>query len=176
MEFNYEIKIPQERIAVLLGVKGSVKKKIEKLLKLKMNIDSEEGVINLSGDDGLNLLTGQNIVKAIGRGFNPEVAIELANEDNHLEILDITEYTGDSKKKFTRIKARVIGEGGKARKYIEELTETKIVIYGKTVSIIGNYEYVNLARRAFEGLLSGQRHSTIYAWLEKNMKNKKYLI
>ena len=75
-----------------------------------------------------------------------------------------------------RIRARVIGEGGKTREYIEKLTETHIVIYGKTVGIIGNYEVVGLVRRAFEGLLSGQRHSTVYTWLEKNVKERKIYI
>lgn len=176
MEFNYETRIPKERIAVLLGVKGETKKRIEKILKIKIKVDSEDGAIILSGDDSLNLIVGQNVVKAIGRGFNPEVALELTNEDSQLEVIDMTEFTGESKKKFVRIKARAIGEGGKARKYIEQLTETNIAIYGKTVGIIGDYENVNLARRAFEGLLSGQRHSTVYAWLEKNMKSKKHLL
>ncbi|HLC85765.1 MAG TPA: KH domain-containing protein [Candidatus Nanoarchaeia archaeon] len=176
MEFNYETRIPKERVAVLLGIKGEMKKRIEKILCIKVKVDSEDGTVVLSGNDSLNLIIGQNVVKAVGRGFNPEIALELTNEDSQLEIIDMTEFTGESKKKFIRIKARAIGEGGKARKYIEQLTETSIVIYGKTVAIIGNYENVNLARRAFEGLLSGQRHSTVYAWLEKNMKSKKHLL
>ncbi len=176
MEFSYEIKIPKERVAVLLGVKGKTKKNIEKALVIKINVDSEEGIVTFSGDDSLKLIIGQDIIKAIGRGFNPDIAIELLNENLQLEIIYITEYTGSSKKKFLRIKARAIGEGGKARKYIEKLTETKIVIYGKTIGIIGEYENINFARRAFEGLLSGQRHSTVYSWLEKNIKSRKHLL
>ena len=173
MEFNYQVRIPKERIAVLLGVKGVTKKSIEKRLGIKLKIDSEDGIVDLQGDDSLDLVTGQNIIKAIGRGFNPEIALNLTDDNNQLEIIDITEYTGDSKKRLIRIRARVIGEGGKTREYIEKLTDTHIVIYGKTVGVIGNYEVVGLVRRAFEGLLSGQRHSTVYTWLEKNIKERK---
>ena len=154
MEFNYQARIPKERIAVLLGVKGVTKKLIEKRLGIKIKVDSEDGIVDLQGDDSLNLV----------------------DDNNQLEIIDITTYTGDSKKKLIRIRARVIGEGGKTREYIEKLTDTNIVIYGKTVGIIGNYEVVGLVRRAFEGLLSGQRHSTVYTWLEKNVKERKQYI
>ena len=77
MEFSYEVKIPKERVAVLVGVEGSVKKEIEHRLKIKLVIDSKEGDVVLTGDDSLMLLTGQNVVKAIGRGFNPNIALEL---------------------------------------------------------------------------------------------------
>src|SRR3989338_5486832 len=107
MEFSYEIKIPKDRVAVLVGVKGSVKRKIEKALDISMEIDSKEGDVFIEGDDSLKLLTAQNIVKAIGRGFNPEFALDLLDEDTYLEILDITEFTGDSKSNLSRVKSRI---------------------------------------------------------------------
>ncbi len=176
MEFSYEVKIPKERVAVLIGVKGEVKKKIEKALNIKLFIDSKEGDVILEGDDSLVLLTGQNIVKAIGRGFSPDAAAELLDENNYLEILNIEDYTKGSKASLIRIKARAIGTDGRARKTIGELTGTNIVVYGKTISVIGDYESVALARKAFESLLSGSRHSTVYAWLEKHRRDKKNLL
>ena len=74
---------------------------------------------------------------------------------------------------MVRLRSRIIGTGGKARKNVEELTNTNVVIYGKTIGIIGDYEAVRLARRAFESLLSGSRHSTVYSWLEKQRKKNK---
>lgn len=173
MEFSYEIKIPKDRVAVLIGVKGNVKKKIEKSLKLKINVDSREGDVIFTGDDSLALVTAQNIAKAIGRGFNPEVALELLDENNCLEIIDISDYAGESRTALIRIKARVIGTSGKARKNIERLTDTNVVVYGKTIAIIGGYEGVRLARMAFEDLLKGSRHSGVYSWLEKHRKDMK---
>ncbi len=174
MEFSYDLKVPKDRIAILLGVKGSVKKSIEKDLNIKMTVDSKEGDVVLEGDDSLSLMTAQNIVKAISRGFNPEIAFELINENNYLEVISLEDYAGDSKAKFIRLKARVIGTDGKARKTIEKLTSTTSVVYGKTISIIGDYGGVALARRAFEALLSGSRHSAVYSFLEKNRKNLKF--
>ena len=41
--YQYESKIPKERIAVLIGVKGKVKRDIEVATRTKLKIDSEEG-------------------------------------------------------------------------------------------------------------------------------------
>ncbi len=172
MEFHYEVKVPKERIAVIVGVKGETKRKLEQKLDAKIKIDSEEGDIVITGEDSLKLHAAQNIIKAIGRGFNPKIALELADEGKALELIDIDDYTGDSKSRLVQIRARAIGTGGKTRRLVGELTNTDIVVYGKTVGIIGDYEGVKLARRAFESLLSGSRHTTIYDWLQKERKKR----
>ncbi|MFA4887329.1 MAG: KH domain-containing protein [Candidatus Nanoarchaeia archaeon] len=173
MEFHYELKIPKDRIAVLIGPKGATRKKIEKKLNLRLQIDSQEGEVKLSGEDSLNLLSAQNIVKAIGRGINPEKALDLLEENVVLESIDITDYSGTSKKRLITLRGRLIGTEGKSRKYIEQLTGIYISVYGKTITLLGEYEEVSLARKAIEALLSGSRHSTVYAWLEKQTKELK---
>jgi len=136
MEFRYEVKVPKERVAVLVGTKGSIKRKIQKKLEIKIEVNSKTGDVALIGDDSLQLLIGQNIVKAIGRGFNPEVALDLLEDDFVFESLDMTDFVGDKKKKLILARSRCIGEKGKCRKTVETLTQTKVVIFGKTVSII----------------------------------------
>ena len=71
-EFSYEVKIPKERVAVLIGIKGETKRQIEQATQVKMDIDSEEGDVVITGDDGLALFSAREVIKAIGRGFNPE--------------------------------------------------------------------------------------------------------
>ena len=39
-EFTYEIKIPKERVAVLIGKKGETKNRIETTAGVSLNIDS----------------------------------------------------------------------------------------------------------------------------------------
>ncbi len=168
--YREDIKIPLERVAVLVGKKGSVKKKIEKKTKTKIKVDSKEGDIAITGDDSLNVYDSKQMVRAISRGFNPELAYELENEDVTLEVIDMQEYSGKSKAKLERLRGRCIGQNGRARRLIEELTDTDVSIYGKTVSIIGNTENVAAARRAFEALLSGSEHGNVYRMLEKKRK------
>lgn len=164
----YEIKIPKERIAVLIGHDGETKKIIEKTTKTKLKINSEEGDITIESKDNLTAYNTQNVIKAIGRGFNPETALSLVKENKGLEIINIDDYAR-TKNHLIRIKARIIGREGKARKFIEASTDTHICIYGKTVSIIGNVENVAIAKKAIEDILSGSPHGPVFKNIEQKM-------
>lgn len=166
-----EIKIPKARVAVLIGKKGEMKKKIERLGKVKLNI-SKEGDVVIIGE-GLGSYLTLQIIKAIGRGFNPAVALKLFKENYVLEILNIKDYSGKSEKKLVRIKGRLIGKKGSTWKLFEEKTNTDVSVYGKTLAIIGEVNDVDLARRAFEKLLKGSPHSKVYSFIELELKRRK---
>ncbi len=170
MEYSYELKIPKDRIAVLIGKHGEIKKKIEEETNSNLFVDSKDGDIRISGEDSLGLFTARDIVRAIGRGFSPEIALLILKSDYLFELLSIPEYAGKSKNSLARLKGRVIGADGKTRRYIEEKTETYISVYGKTIGIIGEAETVMLARKAVESLLQGSPHSSVYKWLEKKRR------
>jgi len=169
MEYSYQIKIPKERVAVLIGTKGETKKQLEQLTKTKLQIDSEEGDVTISGEDAITLYATKEMIQAIGRGFNPDIAKMMIKQDYGFELISISDWA-KTKEEFERLRGRVIGEGGKSRTLIEELTETSICVYGKTVGIIGQAEMLPLARRAVESILSGSRHGNVYKWLEKRRK------
>ena len=173
MEFAYELKIPKERIAVLIGKKGEIKKRIEEETKCSINIDSKEGEVRITGDDSLGLFSAREIIKAIARGFSPETSLLILKSDYVLEILLLQEYIGKSKTTMTRIKGRVIGTDGKSRRLIEQETDTYISVYGKTIGILGEAENAMVAKRAIESLLAGSTHSSVYKWLEKKKKELK---
>jgi len=166
----YEIKIPKNRVAVLIGKEGKTKRKIEKLTSTNLKIDSETGLVIITGEDSIKTYQTKSIIEAIGRGFNPNVALMLLNENNIFEIIQIQDFTGKNKKKIIRIRARIIGTRGKCRKIIEHLTNTEISIFGKTVSIIGEAENVAIARKAVEDILAGAPHAPVYQILGERMK------
>lgn len=168
-EFSHELKIPQERVAVLIGKDGETKKEIEKATKLKLDI-SREGDVIITGEDALLLYTTKEIVRAVARGFNPKITLLLLKTDYTLEIIDLKDIAGKNKSTLQRLKGRVIGKGGKSREEIEMLTNTKISVYGKTIGIIGEIMHVALAREAIAMLLSGCMHKTVYHLLEKRKK------
>ncbi len=171
--FSYELKIPKERVGVLIGKAGAIKSEIEQATRCRIIIDSLEGDVRIRGKDSITIMMAMDIVKAIGRGFNPENAHRLLKPDYTLEIISLADYAGKTTKKMARLKGRVIGEDGKARRLIEELTETMISVYGKTISIIGVHEDAKNARQAIEMLLAGSPHATAYVWLEKKRKKRK---
>ena len=168
-EYSYELNIPQERVAVLIGTDGETKKEIEEATKSKLDI-SKEGDVEITGGDGLLLYTTKEIIKAIARGFNPKIALLLLKQDYSLELLDMKDVAGKSKNTMQRLKGRVIGKGGKSREEIERLTDTNISVYGKTIGIIGEVDKVALARRAVAMLLQGSMHKTVFQFLERKKK------
>jgi len=171
-EYLYDTKIPKERIAVLIGKDGITKKQIESATNIKLKIDSKEGDIFLEGEDALGLYSAREVVKAIGRGFNPDTALLLLKQDYMFEMINMLDYV-KSKNQMIRLKGRVIGAEGRSRKTIEELTETYISVYGKTIGIIGFSENVAIAKKAVESLLNGSTHSSVYKWLEKRRSDMK---
>lgn len=167
--FTQELKIPKDRVGVLVGKKGEIKRWIEKKADVKLII-SKEGDVIISGKDNIALYDVKIVVQAIGRGFSPEKAVQLFREETSLEVIDITDYAGKSRKKLDRLRGRVIGENGRARRSVEELTETDISVYGKTVAIIGEIEMAAIARSAVDMLLSGAPHGAVYRMLENKRR------
>ena len=171
------LKIPQNRVGALIGTNGDVKKNIEKLTGTILDIDSEDGTVYISPredmEDPLGVWNANHIVKAIGRGFNPEVAVKLVHDDIYLEIIKLPLYIGKSKKALARHKGRIIGKNGKTRELITELAEVDMAVYGKTVSLIGEMDNVMVAKEAIEMILNGSRHKSVYAFLENKKETLK---
>jgi len=166
------VKIPKERIGVLIGPNGKVKREIEENLDVTLEIDSETGDVtinmNENAKDPSYLFKARDIVLAIGRGFSPQRAFRLLqDEDAMLTIIDLRDIFGKSKSDIRRVKGRIIGKEGKTRRIIEECTDSYVSVYGHTVSIIGGVEQSEIAREAINMLIKGNQHATIYRFLQR---------
>ncbi len=170
MSFQHSIKIPRERIGALIGKRGKVKEQIEKKCGVSIEIDSESGDALISGAkpvEQMEAFRAIEVITAISRGFSPERAYYLfEDEEIMFQQIDLHDYAGKSPSTLARIRGRLIGEGGKARRMIEELTGAYISIYGHTVAFIGNYREVKLATDAVAMLAKGSMHKTVYAMLQ----------
>src|SRR3972149_11535623 len=161
------IRIPKERVGILVGPEGKTKAYIEEQMKVKLKIDSEDGgvtiILSESQNDPSMLLRAKDLVTAIGRGFAPEVAFRLIrNEDDVFDMVDLRVVFGRSEADIKRIKGRIIGAEGKTRRLIEELTEANVTVYGHTVGIIGSFEEADAARNAVQMIIEGCEHKTVY--------------
>jgi len=167
------LRIPKERVGVLIGHNGETKKTIERIGQITLEIDSEEGEVVIdehAAKDLLIALKAEDVVRAIGRGFSPEHAFQLFGEEIELFIFDIYDYASKKTTHLTRLKSRVIGQEGKTKRVIESLTGSTIAVYGHTVAVIGDYESLDIAKKAIDMLLSGSEHPTVYRYLEREMK------
>ena len=172
------VKIPRERIGALVGPDGRVKASIEKKLSIRLRIDSQTGDIQITlmptTQDPTVLFRAKEVVTAIGRGFSPEHAFRLLEDDETmLEVIDLRETVGRSQSDMKRLKGRVIGKEGKTRRIIEELTEANICVYGHTISIVGEIDQVEIAKEAVRMLIRGSLHRTVYRFLHRKRRELK---
>ncbi len=170
MEYSFDLKVPKDRIAVIIGKDGETKKELEKDTKAMIMVDSKEGDIHIEGKDPLLAYVLREVIKSIAHGFSPEIARLLLKQDYILEIISLKDFAKANHHK--RLKGRIIGAGGKSRTTIEDLTNCYVSVYGKNVSIIGEAETIDDAKRAVIMLLKGSTHATVYKFLEKQRKQK----
>ncbi|MFB6119817.1 MAG: pre-rRNA-processing protein PNO1 [Halobacteriaceae archaeon] len=162
------VKIPQDRIGVLIGDGGETMRRIESAAEVRLDIDSENGAVAVEqvGDPVLGL-QAPDVVQAIGRGFTPDVALSLLDDDMRMfEVIDISRAARNDND-LRRKKGRLIGENGRTRELMEDLTGADVVIYGSTMGIIGDPKEVDVVRSAAEMLLDGAPHGAVYSFLER---------
>jgi len=175
---NTFVRIPKERVGVVIGPDGTTKKNIEEKLSVELEIDSDAGDVHISvtenATDPSTLFRAKDVVTALGRGFSPEHAFRLVrDEDVLMELIDLRGVFGKSEDDLKRVKGRIIGMNGKTRRIIEELTDANVAVYGHTVGVIGTLEQVQVAREAIEMLVKGSMHSTVYRFLHRKRRELK---
>ncbi len=159
-----EVRIPEDRVAVLIGEKGETKEEFEEVTNCELTI--EDNLARIEGDT-LDEMDAQNAVKAVGRGFNPDKALNVVEKDKILHLIDINNYA-DTDNSRERLKGRVIGRNGETRRHLEKEGNVEISVYGKTIGIIGVAQNIEIVNEVINQLLNGRSHSSAYNYLEKN--------
>ncbi len=162
------VKVPQDRIGVLIGEGGETMREIESRSEVRLDIDSESGSVAIeSVGDPVTALVAPDIVRAIGRGFKPEAALTLLDHEMRMfDLIDLSDKTRNDND-LRRQKGRLIGENGRTRQLMEELSGADVVIYGSTIGMIGDPEEVEAVRRATGMILDGAPHGAVYSYLER---------
>ena len=172
-------RVPKNRIAVLIGSKGTTAKSLRNASGCKeFIIDSVTGDVEVVwGEPGtydpVKAMKFPNVIKAIGRGMAPTAAIQLLEDGHFFELVDIRKFVGKRSNQQRRIRGRIIGSQGKIRQLIEGLTDTQISIYNSTVVLVGEEEGLSAARQAIEMLAGGAEHGTVLNFLERDRRRSR---
>ncbi|UCH88944.1 MAG: RNA-processing protein [Thermoplasmata archaeon] len=170
------IKIPKDRIGVLIGIDGKIKEEIEEKSGINIDVDSESGDVKLDVKDEAEpvmVLKVADIVNAIAVGFSPERAFRLFGEEIYFTYFDIRNYVGKDPKHVRRIRARIIGTEGKTRRIIEDLSGADISIHRNYIGVIGDLIELDVAKNAVDMVLNGSEHSSVYRYLENKRREFK---
>jgi len=140
--------------------------------KVKVRIGFGRGDVTVSGSE-LNEFLIEKVIQAVDFGFNVDDALLLLNDDFVLEFIEVKEHT--RRKNLKDVRARLIGTGGKARKTIENLTGSEIVIHNNTVGVIVDSDNLDAVVQGIESLIQGAKHGNVFAYLEKqNVSRRKF--
>lgn len=175
MKGGFRITIEKNRLKAI----SDAARLIEEEFGVRLIIDSDKGEVTIVPGDNTNfdqLMKAKNIIEAISYGFDYNDAQNLRSDDYTLEIIDLRDYVDkDKANHVNRVKARIIGgEDGRAKRVLQELTDTNIVIGDKYIAILGFYENVKIAREALEMLIRGRQHATVYKWIQNWRRENKY--
>ncbi len=177
MSSEFLVRIPLERIAVLIGPKGSTKKRIEELTESKLMIDSKTGdviiTIEEDSEDPVNMWRARDMVKAVGRGFSPQKAFQIKDSSWGFDIIQLRDLVGTSPNTLREVRSRVIGKNGRTRNIIEQITGAHVSVFGNTIGIISEFSKLKILRDGLTRLINGSKHSTVYKYLEEKMRDLK---
>ncbi len=171
------LRIPINRIGVVIGKGGSNRHTIEEKTLSKIIIDSDTGEVEIRArkelEDPVALLNARDIVKAIGRGFSLTQSMKLAEDNFYLEIIRLKPLVGNQPSQMRRVKSRIIGSAGKTKETIEELTGCALVILGGTVSLIGDFEKIAVTKDALLNIINGFQVESVLSKLEEIKRQTK---
>jgi ribosomal RNA assembly protein len=168
------VRVPMQRIGVVIGPEGTTKETIERRAGVQLTIHSDTGEIEIddhAAKDPLAPLQAEEVVKALGRGFSPAHAFKLFNDEWYLTLFDVHDYVGKNRKSVERVVGRVVGAEGRTRQLIEELTGAHVAVQGHTVGVIADLGALEAAKSAVDMLLNGSEHKSVYRFLENKRRD-----
>lgn len=139
------------------------KKRLEKILDVKISIKNQEVEIDGTPE---NEHDATQVIDALNFGFPFKAAISIKEEEKVLEIINIKEYTKTSN--LERIRARIIGKGGKTLKTLSKLTNCYIELKENQIGVIGNPENLETILEGIIEIIQGSKHGNVYKGIEKN--------
>ena len=157
---------------------SKLSQQLARRLGVRVYVDKEQKYVvieSLSEQGAANVLRARDVVKAIAIGFDASDASSLMDEDLVLVTVDVAQAVGGRENHLRRVMGRIIGEDGRAKRSIEQITGTRIVVNDRKglVGIIGDYERAMVAKHGIDLLVEGKMHGTVYRILESMMRDLK---
>ncbi|MDP2717175.1 MAG: hypothetical protein Q8P02_00370 [Candidatus Micrarchaeota archaeon] len=143
--------------------------------RAEVKIVLKDGNAAITGDGGKEWIAEQ-VLKALDFGFLSRQAFKLLDDRFFLEVIDLEAAFRGDERKVKRYKARVIGQGGAAKKKLQELSGAFLSVGPREVAVLGEFEELRAAKEAVLRLLEGAEHTGVYAYLEREKHKQKRLM
>ncbi len=138
------------------------KKKLEKLLKIKINNNGKEVTFEGSPEDEYE---ATKVLDALEMGFSFSDAVSIKERELEFDVMNIKEFA--RRGNIEKIRGRLIGKNGSVLRALSELTKCSFEMKGNEVGIIGDPENIKPAIDAIIQIVQGSKHANVYKGLEK---------
>lgn len=150
----------ESRVKVHIGVGGRASNRHDPVgPKSKVG-----GSVTIKGAE-LNEFLVEQIIRAIDFGFDIDDALLLLSEEFVLEFIEVKENT--RRKNLKDVRSRIIGREGRAKRTIEKLTGSAIVISDNRIGLIVDADHLSATVQGIESLISGSKHGNVFGFLER---------
>jgi|TARA_Y100000034_G_C6692165_1_gene304817 ribosomal RNA assembly protein len=170
-QYQDKIIISKKRVPVLIGEKGASKYAIQHIGKIKLDIDSKTGEVTIGAKSPEQLWLAARVIRAIDSGFPPEIARKLFKQDFDYQIIDLKDFARN-KRDIPRIKSRLIGKNGAAKRKLQGSAQVWINIADLEVGIIGESRNIQIAYDAIRLLASGTSHNRAFLFIEEQQRKE----
>eukprot|EP00668_Euglena_longa_P011432 GGOE01013836.1.p2 GENE.GGOE01013836.1~~GGOE01013836.1.p2 ORF type:complete len:228 (-),score=88.02 GGOE01013836.1:434-1063(-) len=169
------VKVPQHRFSALKEHWMEIYTPIVQQCKLevRMNLKSRSVEIRPSPqteNPRTMLQKAVDFVSAFLLGFDVADALALIRMDDifltSFEVKDVKTLNGEH---LGRAIGRMSGSKGKTKFTIENATRTRVVIENNRIHILGSFQNIRVARRAFSELIMGSPAAKIYNSVRRKM-------
>jgi ribosomal RNA assembly protein len=102
--------------------------------------------------DPYAIIKARDIIKCLARSVPYQIALTLLEDEVYCNIIKIKSFVRD-KQVFVKRRQRLVGPEGATLKALEILTECYMLVQGNTVTLIGHYTKLKVARRVVEEVM-----------------------
>jgi ribosomal RNA assembly protein len=170
MSTSIIVKISQNFISKIKK-EPSLLEEIERYAYSTIQIDEAAGSLIIKGKDNKSdVLKVRDFVIALDNCVDENIAKEILKKDLMLYLIDLKDIV--SKDEVKRIMARIIGEGGKIKAKISEITGCHITINDSRILLIGNFDEVEYAKQAIQIIVDGSPFARLFKYLDKVKREK----
>lgn len=149
----------------------SILREAESSTSSQVIIDERNMVALIQGkEEKSDVLKIRDFIIALDNCVDEYTALDIIKRDYMLYLIDLRNIF--SKDDVRRVLARVIGEGGKIKSRISEITGCSIIINEPNIILIGGYEDVEYAKQAIQIIVDGSPYTKLFKYLEKVRREK----
>ncbi len=177
MSNSISIKVPKLRIGAVIGKQGQTRRELEELADCKITVDSATGDIDITTENAnpVTFYKLEIVIKAIGRGFSPEHARYLLDDNIVLNIINLHDLGIHTEKTLETRKARIIGAQGTIRKFLEDSLDCYVSVQGRTIAVIGEASKIRIAHESIMRLLKGSNVASVKKYIDSMKKGLDYV-